>query len=238
MSEAARDPRMPGYLGRVLDVGGEGAGTCFQVSAGVVVTAWHVLDDIGAGEVCAVVGVDPLGGGKRRDGKVIAFDPLADLAVVRLGEPLDRCVVGLAATDEVTISEPVVVTGVSRLDDPEHEHRYMDAPGTWAGGTTRDDQLALGRAQCPDVLRGMSGAPVRRQADDVVVGVVSGRYNSTDGWLRDSVWVARCERVEALCTDLAAPELERAGVADALEVVLRVDERRVWLSGAGGGRLG
>jgi len=24
-----------------------------------------------------------------------------------------------------------------------------------------------------------------------VVGVVSGRYNSADGWLRDTVWVAR-----------------------------------------------
>lgn len=36
----------------------------------------------------------------------------------------------------------------------------------------------------------MSGAPVRRLADDVVVGVVCARYNSADGWLAHSVWVA------------------------------------------------
>jgi tetratricopeptide (TPR) repeat protein len=233
VSEAGRDQRVPGYLGRVLGVGCEATGTCFQVSAGVVITAWHVLDAVGAGEVGAAVGVDPLEGGTRRDGEVVAVDALADLGVVRLSEPLGGCVKGLAATDEAAMNEGVVVTGVSRLDDPEHEHRYMDASGTWAGGTMRDDQLPLGRVRCQDVLRGMSGAPVRRQADDVVVGVVSGRYNSADGWLRDSVWVARCERVEALCSEIGVPELERIGLVGALDVMLRVDDRRVWLSGGG-----
>ena len=42
------DARVPGYLGRVLDGDGAPVGTCFQVAPGVLVTAWHVLDDIGA----------------------------------------------------------------------------------------------------------------------------------------------------------------------------------------------
>ena len=40
--------QVPGYLGRVLDDDGAPVGTCFQVTPGVLVTAWHVLDDIGA----------------------------------------------------------------------------------------------------------------------------------------------------------------------------------------------
>jgi hypothetical protein len=42
-------------------------------------------------------------------------------------------------------------------------------------------------------LPGMSGAPVIRDSDGAVVGVVSGRYNSADGWLAQTVWVTRSE---------------------------------------------
>ena len=55
---------MPGYLGRVLDGGGAPVGTCFQVAPGVLVTAWHVLDDIGAAAEGTCVQVDPLASGK------------------------------------------------------------------------------------------------------------------------------------------------------------------------------
>ena len=56
----AADGRVPGYLGRVLAGGDTPVGTCFQVAPGVLVTAWHVLDDIGAAEHKAEVRVDPL----------------------------------------------------------------------------------------------------------------------------------------------------------------------------------
>jgi len=59
----AVNARVPGYLGRVLEGDGSPVGTCFQVAPGVLVTAWHVLDDIGAGDEGARVAVDPLAGG-------------------------------------------------------------------------------------------------------------------------------------------------------------------------------
>ena len=63
------------YLGRVLDPDGVPAGTCFQVGAGVLVTAWHVLDEIGAAEPEAPTRVDPLGGGDSFPATVTRLDP-------------------------------------------------------------------------------------------------------------------------------------------------------------------
>jgi tetratricopeptide (TPR) repeat protein len=102
------------------------------------------------------------------------------------------------------------------------------------GGTTRDEQVPLGRLTSAAVLRGMSGAPVRRVADDVVVGVVSGRYNSADGWLRDSVWVARTESLQPLLTGVA--EVAVGGqlpLGEVVELVLTVSGTHVRLCGAG-----
>ena len=48
-------------------------------------------------------------------------------------------------------------------------------------GETRDDAVPLGRMTSSGVVPGMSGAPVVRDGDGAVVGVVSGRYNSADG---------------------------------------------------------
>lgn len=128
---------MPGYLGRVLNGAGEPAGTCFQVAPGVLATACHVLDDVGAGEIGAVVAVDPLAGGDARDATVAAIDPVADLAVLRVTVPLPATIAGLTATDGVRMGTPIVVTGVSDVDDPRHAYSHIDAPGEWAGSTTR-----------------------------------------------------------------------------------------------------
>ena len=49
-SAAGRDGRVPGYLGRVPDGDDLPVGTCFQAAPGVLVTAWHMLDDIGAAD--------------------------------------------------------------------------------------------------------------------------------------------------------------------------------------------
>lgn len=200
------DPRVPDYLGRVLDAGGVPIGTCFQVSPGVLVTAWHVLDALRTGDVDAIVAVDALTGGTAaRDARVVRVAPVSDLAVLVTDVPLPRSVAGMVTTDAVPLLADVVVAGVVHVDDGSRQYRWLAAAGQWKSGTTRDDAVQLGRFTSTDVLPGMSGGPVRRLADDVVVGVVSGRYNTADGWLTGTVWVARVEELLPLLDGLAQP---------------------------------
>ncbi|WP_330232606.1 CHAT domain-containing protein [Nocardia sp. NBC_00508] len=229
----ASDPRVPGYLGRILD-GAYPVGSCFQVAPGVIATALHVLDDIDAGREGAVVRVDALAGGiPAFEATVTRTDALHDLAVLNSRGRLSESVAGWAATDRIDLTVPAVVTGVSVFPD-EHTHRFLDAPGYWGGGTTRDDEIPLGRFVSSAVVRGMSGAPVRRLSDDVVIGVVSQRYNSADGWGRDSVWVARVEDLQPLLAEMR--EIAVTGPLSptgAVEVVLTVTDARVRLHGTG-----
>ncbi len=70
------------------------------------------------------------------------------------------------------------------------------------------------------LLPGMSGAPVIRDSDGTVVGVVSGRYNSADGWLAQTVWVTRSEDLVTLLdgldgiADIQLLRLPAAGAVD------------------------
>ncbi|MEO3819204.1 trypsin-like peptidase domain-containing protein [Plantactinospora sp. B24E8] len=198
------DERVPGFLGRVLDVAGRPEGTCFQVAPGVFVTAWHVLRNIGVGtadtgDIGGVVQVDPLAGGHGFAARIVNVDRVHDLAVLRAEGRLPAVAPGVAATDAVELRAEVVVTGSVDLPDFQ-EYRFLDAPGHWAGGTTRDG-VRLGRLTASAVMRGMSGAPVRG-ADGTVVGVVSARYNTNDNWGRDTVWVARTEDLAPLLRDV------------------------------------
>ena len=131
-------PRVPGYLGRVLDGDGTAVGTCFQVERGVLVTAAHVLADIGADAVDAVVAIGPFGAGAARQAQVVRVEHVTDLAVLTTAEPLDACVAGLVATDGVAWNTDVVVTGVAQVDDPGHTYGHLDAIGVWGGGGERD----------------------------------------------------------------------------------------------------
>ncbi|MET8847768.1 tetratricopeptide repeat protein [Amycolatopsis sp. NPDC004625] len=227
------DPRIPGYLGRVLTDDGTPIGTCFQVSPGVLATAWHVLNDLGRGAEDDVVDVDALNGAvPATKARVVRTDPLRDLAVLRAEVPLPGSVAGWFATDWVPLGDPVVVTGVSEVDDPGHEFDYLDASGEWAGGTTRDREVPLGRLSSKDVVKGMSGAPVRRRADGHVVGVVSARYNSGDDWLVHTVWVARSEDVQSLLAGIEDVAVEGApDLGEAVDVVLTVADSEVRLTG-------
>lgn len=107
--------RVPGYLGRVLDVEGTAVGTCFQVTRGVLVTAAHVLADLGDDTIGAVVDIGPFGAGAgaARQAEVVRVEHVTDLAVLTTPEPLDGFVAGLVATDGVAWNTDVVVTGVA-----------------------------------------------------------------------------------------------------------------------------
>jgi len=231
------DGRVAPFLGRVLDGAGDPVGTCFQLTPGVLATAWHVLDGFGAGDRDAVVQIDPLPGGEPRDAVVVAIDPVHDLAVLTTGVPLAGCVAGVAATDELRPRDEVTVTGVVAVDDV-HTYRHLDATGEWAGGTTRDETVPLGRLTASAVLPGMSGAPVLTTATafgtgGVVVGVVSARYNSADGWLRDSVWVARTENLAPLLAGVTDVRVATRPQSGPIDVVLAIDDTTVRLTGAG-----
>ena len=229
----ASDVLVPGYLGRMLRDDGAPVGTCFQVSPGVLVTAWHVLDAIGAASDDARVRVDPLAGGEVFGAIVARFDPVRDLAVLAADAPLPATARELTATDKVTLRTQVRVTGHAEPNDPGHTYQFLNAPGMWAGGTTRDDAVPLGRITASDVAPGMSGAPVIRDSDGAVAGVVSGRYNSADGWLAGTVWVARTEDLLPLLDDITTVSMPQPPLAGPLDLLLTVTADHVRLTGPG-----
>jgi hypothetical protein len=197
--------RVPGFLGRVLDADGSPVGTCFQVRSGILVTAWHVLVQVSATTAGGRIWVDglPTDGPTPALGRVSLTDPLHDLAVMHLSDPLPDSNERLSPTDDVNMNSPVLVTGHVVIEDPGVPPlRYLDAPGVWAGQTLRENGVILGRMQADAVMPGMSGAPVLRQSDGTIVGVVSSRYNSADHWLQHSAWIARTEDLLPLLHEL------------------------------------
>jgi tetratricopeptide (TPR) repeat protein len=227
------DGRVAGYLGRVLG-GDEPVGTCFQVAPGTFVTALHVLEQVGANRVGDTVTIDALAGGIEPFTATVNGVHLShDLAIVSAPQALPASVPGWVSSDSLSLDTAVAATGVSAFADPGHTHRHLDAAGVWAGGTMRDDHIPLGRMRSPDVVAGMSGAPVLRRVDGYVVGVISARYNSADGWLRDSVWITRSEDVRALLRGTVDIQLEFPPLsADSFDLTLAVGDSQVRLFGS------
>jgi hypothetical protein len=214
------DPRVPEFLARILDGDDWPVGTGFQVIPNILVTAWHVLAEIGAGAIGSSVEVDPLGGGESISANVVAVNAIYDLAVLSTESPLGACVSGLVDSDSVPMTTDVVVTGVAEVNDHGRQYRYLDVSGQWQGGTTTNELIKLGSLDAKRVVPGMSGAPVRRLGDDVIVGMVSARYNSVDGWLRDCIWVIRTETLLSLCPE--AYTLRRFGLPAELRTELQL----------------
>jgi tetratricopeptide (TPR) repeat protein len=230
---AVVDGRVPGYLGRVLDSAGEPVATCFQVAPGVLVTAWHVLDDILAAAVGAEIWLDPLAGGQRFTAAVARVDPVRDLAILTCDARLPAVAAELAATDQMALRTAVTVTGHCVVDDPGRTARSLTAIGQWAGPATWEDAVPVGRMTADAVLPGMSGAPVVRDSDGAVAGVVSGRYNSADGWLAGTVWVARTEDLLPLLAGVADVSMQEITYEDPVDLLLEVTGEHVRLTGAG-----
>ena len=227
------DSRVPGYLGRVLDGEYGPVGTCFQVAPGVLVTAWHVLDGIGVAAENSELSVDPLAGGDAFGVMVARADPVHDLAVLTSPRSLLASSGPLTATDRMGLRAGVRVTGHAVPDDPGHTYLFLDAAGEWAGGTTRDDAVPLGRVTATSVVPGMSGAPVVRDEDGAVAGVVSGRYNSTGEWLVGTVWVARTEDLLPLLDGVTTVTMAGPPMGVPVDLLLTVTEDEARLAGPG-----
>ncbi|MFI5908209.1 tetratricopeptide repeat protein [Dactylosporangium sp. NPDC051541] len=210
-------------LGRVLSSDRVPVATCFQVSPGVVVTAGHVLAEAGR-----TVLVDALAGDEGAvPARVLRVDAVHDLAVLEVAQGvLTGVVAGFAPTAEQAMSTPVTVAGVADAAG------FVEASGRLEGSATRDG-VVVGRVESPAVTAGMRGAPVRRRSDGLVVAVVSGRHNSADGWLRDSVWVIRVEELLAVLDGLADVWVGRSSVGAAVDVSVVVDAESVTVSGHG-----
>ncbi|MFF5858190.1 trypsin-like peptidase domain-containing protein [Streptomyces sp. NPDC012751] len=201
---------VPGYLGRVLDAQATAVGTCFQVAPGLLVTACHVLEDLGAAVEGAQVLLDPLAGGEAFTGTVASVDAVHDLALIHGASVLPACVAGWARADNARPGTEVMITGAPTVAD-FHSYRYLDARGTCEGAALRDGVLPLLRVKADAVQPGMSGAPVRRAGDDRVIGVLSARYNSVDGWLPHTTWITRAEDVAPLLAEhapVSLPEID------------------------------
>ena len=227
------DGRVPGYLGRVLDGDGNPVGTCFQVVPGVLVTAWQVLDDLGAAVQDARVSIDPLMGGDRFDATSVGLDQAHDLAVLVADVPLPTTVGELTATDQMALRAPVTVTGHCVIADSGRTARSLTTMGQWTGPAMWEDATPVGRMTAEALMPGMSGAPVIRDDDGAVAGVISGRYNSADGWLTGTVWVARTEDLAVLLDGIADVTIKQAPLAGPVDLLLMVTADRVRLTGPG-----
>ena len=156
------DARVPGYLGRVLDGGGAPVGTCFQVAPGVLVTAWHVLDDIGATAENARVRIDPLASGEAFDAAVARLDrPMTWRSLVS-ERGLSASAEELTATDQMAPRAAVTVTGHSVItDDSGRIARSLTTIGQWTG----PDNVGRCAASRADDRRGADAGDERRAGD-------------------------------------------------------------------------
>ena len=245
----------PGFIGQVLDDGGATVGTCWLVAPGWVLTAAHVAQAAGADVVAASVAAERAfsAAADRADeravtlrlkrglaetgpvieGRVRRADTVIDLALVEIdGAAWATPPAELADSEDVKPKEVVVVAGAAKLADAREDAALIasSTTGSWDMGGLRNDSLYLAKIIAPGVLRNMSGAPVIRAKDNTVVGLVTSRYNSADGWARDMVWVVRSRTIEQFCRPLIGPLLPSPPApTQAVHVVLRPTQETVSL---------
>ena len=255
MSSLSPEALGPGFIGQVLDDGGATVGTCWLVAPGWVLTAAHVAQAAGADVVAASVAAERAfsAAAARADeravtlrlkrglaetgpvieGRVRRADTVIDLALVEIdGAAWATPPAELADSEDVKPKEVVVVAGAAKLADAREDAALIasSTTGSWDMGGLRNDSLYLAKIIAPGVLRNMSGAPVIRAKDNTVVGLVTSRYNSADGWARDMVWVVRSRTIEQFCRPLIGPLLPSPPApTQAVHVVLRPTQETVSL---------
>ena len=227
MSSLSPEALGPGFIGQVLDGGGATVGTCWLVAPGWVLTAAHVAQAAGADVVAASVAAerafsaaadraderavmlrlkrDLKKTGPVIEGRVRRADTVVDLALVEIdAESWDSALAELADSEDVKPKEVVVVTGAAELADSREDAALIasSTAGRWDGWGLFNDSLRLAKITTPGVPSNMSGAPVIRVKDNAVLGLVTGRYNSADGWGRDTVWVVGSRAIEQFCRPL------------------------------------
>ena len=251
MSSLSPEAPGPGFIGQVLDGGGATVGTCWLVAPGWVLTAAHVAQAAGADVVAAERAFSAAADraderavtlrlkrglaetGPVIEGRVRRADTVIDLALVKIdAESWDSAPAGLADSENVKPKEVVVVTGAAELADAREDAALIasSTTGLWDMGGLRKDSLYLAKIKASGVLPNMSGAPVIRDKDSTVVGLVTSRYNSADGWGRDTVWVVGGRAIEQFCRPVVGSLLPTPPAPTrAVHVVLRPTRETVSL---------
>jgi tetratricopeptide (TPR) repeat protein len=232
-ADGINNEQASGYLGRILDYSNAPVGICFQVAPGLLVTAWHVLDLAGVTANDTRVRVEPLIGKGSFDATVLRVDPLRDLGLLKIGKRLRTVAQPLIRTDPIHSRTKITVMGCAVSDSRSDICQVLGVPGEWAGEVTRDDAIPLNQIISNAIVPEMSGAPVIRNYDGAVAGVVSGRYNSADDWRQGTAWVTRIEDLTPLLDgviDIILQPEDRVQPADLLMVVTN---ERVRLTGPG-----
>ncbi|MDI6098813.1 serine protease [Actinoplanes sp. NEAU-A12] len=194
-------------------------GTCFQVAEGYLVTAEHVLRQISADQVDSEVWIEPMSSPTAPPLRaiVLATDPKNDLALLRSNDDLPASVPSLAYSDPQRSGTEFTLAGygiVPEADGEEARFRFLQTQGKWQGSANRIDGSEVAIATASGAVQGMSGCPAIRDYDQTVIGVLSGRYTSEDGWNQHRIWVTRVEAVEALISPYVKVPTDRSGGTD------------------------
>ena len=214
-------PGVPGFIGQVLDDDGATVGTCWLVAPGWVLTAAHVVQAAGADVVAASVAAAGRDNASRDDGQTVALrlrrglaetgpviegrlrraDTVVDLALVEIDAESWASTPAELADSTGLEGKDVIVTGAAELTDAWEDAALIasSTTGRWSGWHSYNNSLYLATIEASGVLPNMSGAPVIRAGVNTVLGLVTGRYNSTDGWGRDTVWVVGSRAIEQFC---------------------------------------
>ena len=218
---SALPPGVPGFIGQVLDDDGATVGTCWLVAPGWVLTAAHVAQAAGADVVAASVAAAGRDNASRDDGQTVALrlrrglaetgpviegrlrraDTVVDLALVEIDAESWASTPAELADSTGLEGKDVIVTGAAELTDAWEDAALIasSTTGRWSGWHSYNNSLYLATIEASGVLPNMSGAPVIRAGVNTVLGLVTGRYNSTDGWGRDTVWVVGSRAIEQFC---------------------------------------
>ncbi|WP_194904353.1 S1 family peptidase [Catenulispora rubra] len=215
------------YVGIVGDSAGNPVGTCFQVAEGILVTAWHVIEqtwgrdsgialdvggprEAGAPEGSRTVSIRPMPPGEPSfTAEVVAADRENDLAVLRSSNCLKASVELLAASDKQASGTAFTTIGYA-----DHvgvgEFKYRTLKGSVNGLDQKPDNVVMLGCQLPMATTGFSGAPLLRAGDDAVIGVQTSMFkkklgDTADVSAAELCWAARVEILMGLLAGHADP---------------------------------